>query len=107
MLYLEGSGSESGPAAALLRLVDRDALSLFINNEILEEVCEVLSRPQIHKRNPDLTDERVAAGAQRRSSDILLLRYPEDAPMGGNKKPPSPGVFWILQQLLTGIRTRS
>ena len=59
MVYLQATISESGPAAALLRLVDQDALSLFISHDILEEVCEVLSRPQIRKRNPDLTDERV------------------------------------------------
>ena len=62
MVYLQATISESGPAATLLRLVDRDALSLYSSHDILEEVCEVLSRPRIRTRNPDITDERVDAG---------------------------------------------
>lgn len=42
MVYLQATVSESGPAAALLRLVDRDAFSLCVSEEILEEVREVL-----------------------------------------------------------------
>lgn len=61
MIYLQAVVSESGPAATLLRLIDDDALSLFVSNAILEEVREVLSRPKIRKRNPDITDERVNA----------------------------------------------
>ena len=40
MIYLQATVSESGPAAALLRLVDRNALSLFVSNEILDEEME-------------------------------------------------------------------
>jgi putative PIN family toxin of toxin-antitoxin system len=61
MIYLQALISESGPAAALLRLVDRHAVSLFVSNEILAEVREVLSRPKIRERNSQLTDERVNA----------------------------------------------
>ena len=41
MVYLQATVSESGPAAALLRLVDSDAFSLFVSEEILEEVRQV------------------------------------------------------------------
>jgi putative PIN family toxin of toxin-antitoxin system len=61
MIYLQATVSESGPAAALLRLLDNDALSLFVSDDVLEEVREVLSRPKIRQRNPELTDERVDA----------------------------------------------
>lgn len=61
MVYLQATVSESGPAATLLRLIDNDALSLFVSNDILEEIREVLSRPKIRKRNPEITDERVDA----------------------------------------------
>ncbi len=44
-----------------MRLVDSDVISLFVSDEILEEVRDVLSRPKIRKRNPDITDERVDA----------------------------------------------
>ncbi len=61
MIYLQATVSESGPAATLLRLVDSNALFLFVSNDILEEVRDVLSRPKIHKHNPNLTDARVDA----------------------------------------------
>jgi putative PIN family toxin of toxin-antitoxin system len=61
MIFLQATASESGPAAALLRLVDRKVLSLFVSREILNEVRGVLSRPKIRKKNSDLTSERVDA----------------------------------------------
>jgi len=61
MVYLQAIVSESGPAAALLRLLDNDALSLFVSDSVLEEVREVLSRPKIRRRNPEITDERADA----------------------------------------------
>lgn len=61
MVYLQATGSESGPAAALLRLIDSDTLALFVSEDILAEVREVLARPKIRKRNPEITDERVDA----------------------------------------------
>lgn len=61
MVYLQATLSESGPAAALLRSLDNDALSLFVSDDVLEEVREVLSRPKIRQRNPELTDERIDA----------------------------------------------
>ncbi len=70
MVYLQATVSESGPAAALLRLIDNDTLALFVSEDILEEVREVLSRPKIRKKNPEITDERVA---------VLITRVREKA----------------------------
>lgn len=70
MVYLQATVSETGPAAALLRLVDSDAFSLFASDDILEEVRDVLSRPKIRRRNPAITDERV---------DALVTRLREKA----------------------------
>lgn len=61
MVYLQATLSESGTAATLLRLVDSDVISLFVSDDTLEEVRDVLSCPKIRKRNPDITDERVDA----------------------------------------------
>ena len=38
MVYLQATVSESGPAAALLRLIESDTLALFASDDILEEV---------------------------------------------------------------------
>jgi len=47
MIYLQATISESGPAAALLRLVESRAVSLFVSDEILAEVRDVLSHPKV------------------------------------------------------------
>jgi putative PIN family toxin of toxin-antitoxin system len=70
MIFLQATISETGPAAALLRLVDEGAVFLFLSREILDEVREVLSRPKLRYRNPDLTDERL---------DALIIRVSDKA----------------------------
>lgn len=59
MIYLQATMSDSGPAATLLRLVDKDALTLIVSDDILEEVRGVLSRPQVRTRNSSITPMRV------------------------------------------------
>lgn len=73
MLYLQAIVSESGPAAALLRFVDDDALSLFVSSEVIDEVRDVLSRPKLVDRNPDITAERVYAFIKRISEKATLI----------------------------------
>lgn len=73
MIYLQATINESGPAAALLRLVDNDEVALFVSREVLEEVRNVLSRPQIRQRNPAITDQRVAALLSRLTEKATLL----------------------------------
>jgi len=70
MIFLQATANESGPAAALLRLVDRNVLSLFVSREILDEVRDVLSRSKIRKKSPDITRERV---------DALMIRVSDKA----------------------------
>ena len=72
MIYLQATVSEFGPAAALLRLVESNKVSLFVSHEIICEVSDALSRPKIRGRNPDITDERV---------DALITRISEMATM--------------------------
>lgn len=73
MIYLQATVSESGPGAALLRLVDHDQVVLFVSHAILEEVHDVLSRPKIRQRNPALTDERVDALLRRLAEKATLV----------------------------------
>lgn len=70
MIFLQATASESGPAAALLRLVDHNVISLFVSREILVEVRDVLSRPKVRNKNPDITSER---------ADALITRVSEKA----------------------------
>lgn len=73
MVYLQATVNESGPAAALLRLVDNAEIALFVSRDVLEEVREVLSRPKIRQRNPAITDERVDALLSRIAEKATLL----------------------------------
>lgn len=78
MIYLQATASESGPAAALLRMMDDSAISLFVSNDILDEVRDVLSRPKIRRKNPRVTDERVDALLTRLAEKgTLLERVPK------------------------------
>lgn len=73
MIYLQATVSESGPASALLKLVDNNMVSLFVSGEILDEVRDVLSRPKIRKKNPNITDERVNALINRISEKATFV----------------------------------
>lgn len=73
MIFLQATASESGPAAALLRLVDGNTISLFVSREILEEVRDVLSRSKVQKKNPDITSERIDAVMTRVSDKAFLV----------------------------------
>jgi putative PIN family toxin of toxin-antitoxin system len=85
MIYLQAAVSESGPAATLLRLVESGAFSLFVSDDILGEVRDVLSRRKIRDRNPKITDERVGALIARLRDKATVvnnvrrhLAYPRD-----------------------------
>jgi uncharacterized protein len=73
MIYLQATISEYGAAAELLRLIDKNELSLFVSGEILDEVRDVLSRSKIRERNPNLTDQRVDALISRISEKATLI----------------------------------
>ena len=73
MIYLQATASESSPAAALLRMVDDSTISLFVSNEILDEVRDVLSRPKVSQKNPRVTAERVDALLTRLAEKGTLL----------------------------------
>jgi putative PIN family toxin of toxin-antitoxin system len=73
MIYLQATASESSPAAALLRMMDDSIISVFVSNEILDEVREVLSRPKIRQKNPRITAERVDALLTRLAEKGTLL----------------------------------
>jgi putative PIN family toxin of toxin-antitoxin system len=62
MVYLQAVGRESGPSFACLELCEQGAVRLYISQEILEEVRDVLSRPSVQRKFPRLlVPERVEA----------------------------------------------
>ncbi len=73
MIYLQATANESSPAAALLRMMDDSIISLFVSNDILDEVRDVLSRPKIRQKNLRITDQRVDALLTRLAEQGTLL----------------------------------
>jgi putative PIN family toxin of toxin-antitoxin system len=45
----------SGPAAAALRLVERNAVRLHVNRPILRELRRTLAYPELRQKNPNIT----------------------------------------------------
>jgi uncharacterized protein len=91
MVFLQAVGSGKGPAFAALRRFEAGDFRLFVSREVLDEVREVLSRPEIRRKMPLLTRERVAALIGRLESKATLVhsvprrmeyeRDPDDEPV--------------------------
>lgn len=58
-VFLQGLISKSGPAIACLQLIEQEKIKLVISEATLAEIKDVLSRPRLRERSPDLTDEKV------------------------------------------------
>lgn len=79
MIFLQAVANENGPAAAILRLLDDDAISLFVSEAILEEVRDVLSRAEVRARNKRITDARMNALFIRLAAKAITIKnVPEE-----------------------------
>jgi uncharacterized protein len=58
-VFLQGLLSGSGPAVRCLELIEENRIRLVVSEEILLEIKDVLSRPRLRERNPNLTDKKV------------------------------------------------
>jgi putative PIN family toxin of toxin-antitoxin system len=61
MIYLQAAINEKSPAAEIFRQVENEKLSLFVSDEILEEIRDVFARPKITTKNPHLTQDYIEA----------------------------------------------
>lgn len=59
VVFLQGLIKESGPAVNCIERFEQGRLSLVISSEILTELYDVLSRSQLRRDFPLLTDEKV------------------------------------------------
>ncbi len=59
--FLQAVISEKSLAFKLFEYLDEDAFSLFVSDEVMQEITEVLGRPSIRSKNPHITDELVEA----------------------------------------------
>jgi putative PIN family toxin of toxin-antitoxin system len=70
MVYLQATANEKGAASKVLNLLDAGAITLFVSEQILDEVRNVLSRPFVRDKNPKITDV---------SQNALLIRLARKA----------------------------
>src|SRR5947209_5655053 len=90
MLFLQAAARPTGPAAACLRLLEAGAITLFVSDDILGEVTDVLSRPNVRRKNPLLTDQAVEQFLERLTQvacriepiprEFTYARDPKDEP---------------------------
>ena len=78
-VFLQALVNPNGPAGRCKKLVDRGEVELFVSEEVLAEVAEVLSRPRTRKLAPALTIEVIEAFiADVRLKSICLQNVPEE-----------------------------
>lgn len=90
MVFLQGAARQGGPSGICLQLVDAGAIDLFVSNEIIAEIRDVLNRPRLRRKFSGLTDHLVdqfLAGLLARASHVrnvprvfVYERDPKDEP---------------------------
>ena len=58
-VFLQGLLSKSGPAVKCLELFEENHIRLVMSADVLAEIKDVLSRPRLRQKNPNLTDAKV------------------------------------------------
>jgi putative PIN family toxin of toxin-antitoxin system len=67
-----------GPAGQLVSLIDQNLFTLYLSEPGVEEYADVLHRPSIRAKNPQLTDDLATAIAERiRIQGVLLPAVPD------------------------------
>lgn len=78
-VFLQALVNPDGPAGRCKQLVDRGEIELFVSEDVLAEVAEVLSRPRTREFAPALTLEVIEAFiADIRLKSICLRNVPEE-----------------------------
>ena len=91
MVFFQATARPTGPEARLfIDYVEDGRLALYVSDEIIEEVRDLLGRPRIRAKNPTITDEsveefvdRVRQVAERIDpvpALFALARDPDDEP---------------------------
>ncbi len=60
-VHLQAASRQKSIAAECLRLVEKGFVQLYLSEEVLAEIADVLNRPEIRKHFQTLTDEIVEA----------------------------------------------
>lgn len=74
MIFLQATANRNSPAAHALDLLDAGEIKLYVSRQILREICEVLSRPEVRCALPGITDDAVTALFDRLRKRAVLVR---------------------------------
>ena len=84
-VYLQAAARPLSPSAACLRLAEEGLVLLYVSEDVLVEVSEVLRCPAIQKRFPELTNEDINKFLERVKGFAKLVKkvpakfsYPRD-----------------------------
>jgi len=78
MIFLQATANRNSVAALALDLIDSGEITLFVSRKILQEVRDVLNRPEVRSALPGITDENVEAlFARLRKKAVLVKQVPE------------------------------
>jgi putative PIN family toxin of toxin-antitoxin system len=90
MIFLQAAARRASPSGACLALAEQGLLELYVSPAILAEVQDVISRPRIRAKFPQLTDavvaefiariEQIAVHVEEVGTAITLARDPKDEP---------------------------
>ena len=90
MVFLQAVANDDSPAARILDLMDAGEVRLYVSEQVLAEIREVMNRPGLRAKLSGLTDERVEAFFRRLEKlafwvrDVAhkfdFQRDPKDAP---------------------------
>lgn len=76
-IYFQAAIGKNGPAEACWNLVREGVVTVFITDEILKEVAEVLRRPALRAKFASLTDARVRQILKNYHSFTVMIREVE------------------------------
>ena len=73
-VYLQAFVSDKGTAAKCKNLVDKGLLELYVSREILSEVSDVLTRPELQVKFPNATPEAVETFLEDIEEKAIFVR---------------------------------
>lgn len=75
-IVLQAALNPAGPAAAALEQFDRGLVTLYVSPRLRSEWEDVLTRPAVRARNPQLTDAQVEAALMRFDAHAVMVANP-------------------------------
>lgn len=99
MIFLQGLIKEKGIAVDCLELVENDRIELFISEEVLAEIKDVLTRPKLQAKFSLLTKERVERLLEILNQKATLIK---NVPKTFNySRDPSISIWQLKQKRIT------